>query len=206
MAHRICHNSLMFFKVPCNIQTPFKNVLPSNLYSYTSFWTDFFLLQFSLLTIHIKNILHSFLFMSPYFLTLCIAKCNPSSQNIFPNMECCCLPILQGATEKFFLFLFLFFVFLGPHPWHVEVPRPGVQLELQLPAYATATATPDLSHVCNLHHSSWQRQIINPLSKPRDQTLNLMVPSQILFCCATTGTPGGHFYYSCPHSILFHSS
>ena len=26
----------------------------------------------------------------------------------------------------------------------------------------------DLSHVCDLHHSSWQRQILNPLSEARD--------------------------------------
>ena len=32
--------------------------------------------------------------------------------------------------------------------------RLGVKCELQLPAYTTATATPDLSHICDLHHSS----------------------------------------------------
>ena len=48
---------------------------------------------------------------------------------------------------------------------------------------------PDLSHVCNLYHSSQQCQIFNPLSKARGQTLNLMVPSQIHFCCTTMGTP-----------------
>ena len=37
-----------------------------------------------------------------------------------------------------------------------------------LPAYTTATAMTDLSHVCNLHHTSWQCQILNPLSKARD--------------------------------------
>ena len=36
------------------------------------------------------------------------------------------------------------------------------------PAYTRATATQDLSRVCDLHHSSRQRQIINPLSKARD--------------------------------------
>ena len=55
--------------------------------------------------------------------------------------------------------------------WHMEVPRLGVKLELQLPAYTTATATQDLSHVCDLHYSSEQHQILNPLSKARDQTL-----------------------------------
>ena len=36
---------------------------------------------------------------------------------------------------------------------------------------------PDLSPICNLHHSSWQCWIPNPLSEARDRTHNLMVPS-----------------------------
>ena len=63
---------------------------------------------------------------------------------------------------------FLSFVFLGPHPQHMELPRLGVKSELQLPAYATATATRELSHVCDLHHSSPQCQILTPL-RPRIQ-------------------------------------
>ena len=70
-------------------------------------------------------------------------------------------------------------VFLGLHLQHMEVPRLGVESELQLLAYSAATATQDLSHVCNLHDSSQQCQILNPLSKARDRTHNLMVPSQI---------------------------
>ena len=53
----------------------------------------------------------------------------------------------------------------------MEVPRLGVKSELQLPAYTTATATPDLSSVCNLHHSSWQSQILNLLNEARGRTL-----------------------------------
>ena len=49
---------------------------------------------------------------------------------------------------------FYFFGFLGPHLWHMDIPSLGIELELQLPAYSTATATPDLSHACDLHHSS----------------------------------------------------
>ena len=52
----------------------------------------------------------------------------------------------------------------------MEVPRLGAELELQLPAYPTATATQDLNHVCNLHHSSQQSRILNPLSEARDQS------------------------------------
>ena len=36
----------------------------------------------------------------------------------------------------------------------------------------------DLSRVCDLHHSSQQRQILNPLSKARGQTLILMDTGQ----------------------------
>ena len=51
---------------------------------------------------------------------------------------------------------------------HMEVPRLGVESKLELLAYTTATATQDLSHICDLHHSSQQRRILNPLSKARD--------------------------------------
>ena len=56
----------------------------------------------------------------------------------------------------------------------MEVPRLGVESEQQLSACATATATPDLSCNCDLHHSSWQCQILHPLNKARDQTCILM--------------------------------
>ena len=64
------------------------------------------------------------------------------------------------------LSLSFFFFFLGPYLWHKEVPKLGLELEL-LP-YTTATATWALSHVYDLHHSSWQRWIFNPPSKARD--------------------------------------
>ena len=71
----------------------------------------------------------------------------------------------------------------------MEVPRLGVELELQLLAYATATAMRNPSCICDLHHSSRQRQILNPLGEARDRTHNLMVPSQVGFFCATMGIP-----------------
>ena len=64
----------------------------------------------------------------------------------------------------------------------MEVPRLGVELELQLLAYITARAMQDLSFICNLHHSSWQHQILNTLSEARDQTHILMDPSQVCYC------------------------
>ena len=79
--------------------------------------------------------------------------------------------------------LFSVFNFLGPYP------------KARGPVGATAAdlchghTTQDPSHVCNLHHSSRQRWILNPLRKARDRTHNLTIPSQIPFCCTTMGTP-----------------
>ena len=76
-----------------------------------------------------------------------------------------------------FLSFFLFFFF--------RVTHGGSQ----------ATAMPDLSHICDPYHNSWQCQILNPLNDARDQTCVLMDPSQIHFCCATMGTPPNVSYY-----------
>ena len=84
------------------------------------------------------------------------------------------------------------------------VPRLGVQLEIKLPTYATATATQDLSRICDLHHRSRQRRILNPRSEAKDRTCNLMVISWIHFHCATTGTPKCMFdlgYFQLPMGL-----
>ena len=52
------------------------------------------------------------------------------------------------------------------------------------------------------NHSWWQRRILNPLSKARDQTCDLMYTSQIHFCWATTGTPGSVFLFLHFSSLL----
>ena len=85
--------------------------------------------------------------------------------------------LLSGI--KSICFSFFFFSFFRPYLQHVEAPRQGVKLELQLPAYITATAMQDPSSVCNLHYSSQQHQILNPLSKAKDQTCILMDTSQV---------------------------
>ena len=74
----------------------------------------------------------------------------------------------------------------------MEVLRLGVELELQLPAYTRATATPDLSHICDLHHNSQKRQILNLLSEARDRACNLMVPRQELLASLKSRT--SHIY------------
>ena len=101
----------------------------------------------------------------------------------------------RNAVLLFIVIIIVVVVFLGPHPRHMEVPRLGVEQELQLPAYARATATQGPSRVCDLHHSSRHRRIVNPLSKGRDRTRVLMDTSQIHFHCATMGTPTSFFLF-----------
>ena len=75
--------------------------------------------------------------------------------------------------DKVYPLLPLFFFFsccLGPHLQHKEFSRLGVKSELQLPACATVMALWDPSCLCNLHHSSWQHWIFNPLSKAKNRT------------------------------------
>ena len=61
---------------------------------------------------------------------------------------------------------------LRPHLQHMEVPGLGAKSDLQLTAYATATAMRDPSRICDMHHSSQQHQIPNPLSEDRGQNPN----------------------------------
>ena len=53
-----------------------------------------------------------------------------------------------------FLQFFLVFFFRATPVAYMEIPRLGVKP----------------CHVCDLHHSSWQHWILNPLSRARDRT------------------------------------
>ena len=89
------------------------------------------------------------------------------------------LAIANSTTVSIGVHVSFLFVCSCLGPWHTEVPQVRVELELQLPAYTTATAKPDPSQVCNQHHSSQLYWILNPLSKARDRTRNLMNPSWV---------------------------
>ena len=82
-------------------------------------------------------------------------------------LSCSNLPLYHFSE---ILLFFVCFLFWGSHLWYMEVSRLGGKCELQLLACAIATAMWVLSHDCSLQHSSWKCQILNPLSKDRDQT------------------------------------
>ena len=81
------------------------------------------------------------------------------------------------SLALFFFFFFCLFAFSRAAP----MAYGGSQARGLIGAVATSLhqSHRNTGSVCNLHHSSQQRQILNPLSKARDQTRNLMVPSWI---------------------------
>ena len=87
-----------------------------------------------------------------------------------------------------FLFFFLF-VFLGPYPQYMEVPRLGFKLELHCWPTLQPQQLRIQSCVCDLHQSSPQSWILNPLSGARDWACILMDTSQVRYRWATMGTP-----------------
>ena len=88
----------------------------------------------------------------------------------------------------FFTFHFIFLLFRAAPAAYVGSQARGL-IGVTALAYTTVSAMPDLSHIFELYHSSRQHRILNPLSKARDGTHNLMVPGQIHFRCAMMGTP-----------------
>ena len=105
---------------------------------------------------------------------------------VFLNFSC-----LKNFSALYLVIFFVskLFVFWGGrgHTWGVwKFPGYGLNWSYSCWAYTTATATQDRSHVCDLHHSSWQRQILNPLSEARDQTQVLMDTSWVRYRWAMT--------------------
>ena len=91
------------------------------------------------------------------------------------------------ATHHSFIKQVLFFLLFGAEPTAFGGSKGRGQIGATAAGYATATQ--HLSWVCDLHHCSWQHQILNPLIKARDQTHHLMVTSPIRFRCTTMRTP-----------------
>ena len=61
-------------------------------------------------------------------------------------------------------------------------------------------SNPDPSHICDPHHSSWQRWILSPLSKVWDRSCILLDSSWVRYHWATVGTPS--FILLCTHACF----
>ena len=107
----------------------------------------------------------------------------------YPGKDALCPGKMLCFLKNIHPYIHLLLIFLRTKPMAYEVLRLRVTLELHLLAYTTATARQNLSCVCNLRHSSWQHQNLNPLSRARDGTHILMDTSWVCYCWATIGTP-----------------
>ena len=74
--------------------------------------------------------------------------------------------VLSKVPEQnvtFILFIYLFLLFRAAQGAYGG-SQAKVESELQLPVYTIATAMPEPSRICDLHYSSRQCWILNPLS------------------------------------------
>ena len=75
--------------------------------------------------------------------------------------------------ENSLTFLFLFFLYMAGLVPHGSSQARG-QIGAAAEAYTTVTATLALSHICDLHHSLQQLEILNPLMEASDRLCILM--------------------------------
>ena len=122
--------------------------------------------------------------VSPHLRTVCL-PCLPFSIGFEKMSLNCSLMHLRGTGVNslvWFCVFFFSFSFLRLHLQHMGASSIEVKSELHLLVYSTARATATLapSKVCDLHRSSRQCRILNPLSKARDQTRILLDVSWVL--------------------------
>ena len=83
------------------------------------------------------------------------------------------------CSLKYFIYLFIYFCLFRAEP----TAYGGSQARGPIGAVASGLhqghSNKDPSHVCNLHRSSWQHQILNPLIESRDRTSVLIDASQV---------------------------
>jgi len=100
---------------------------------------------------------------------LCCHRHLELSVKVFPSRS---LTISWDELPIFYLAFFFLLLKATPEAYRGSQARRQIRAAAGATAKATvtATATWNPSRVCNLHHSSWQCQILNPLSKAGDQT------------------------------------
>ena len=105
----------------------------------------------------------------------------------------CNLTIDKYSLFRIVMFIFLLFIFYFCLFRAAPMAYGSSQVRGHIGAIAADLyhnhGMPDPSHVCNLHHSSQQCWILDPLIEARDRICVLMDTSQDHYHWATMGTP-----------------
>ena len=80
-----------------------------------------------------------------------------------------------------FWFGLVWFLFFRPAPTAYGSSQARGDIRAAAASRGQSHNNARLIHICDLHHSSQQSQIFNPLSKARDQTCILLDTSQVHF-------------------------
>ena len=75
----------------------------------------------------------------------------------------------QKQSEMTYVYWCLYFTG-GPQVWQMEVSKLGVNWSCSCQPAAQPQQCHIWASICNLHHSLWQRQILNPLNEARGRT------------------------------------
>ena len=87
---------------------------------------------------------------------------------------------LPGSRPRVTLFyLFVFFIFSRATPAAYRDSQARGPIRAIAASLHQRHSKRDPNRICDLHHSSRPRRILNPLGEARHRTCNLMVPSQI---------------------------
>ena len=107
---------------------------------------------------------------------LCISSSQHPLQpdTVSPQSSPDSLDQFQFGDSPVLIYIFINFLLFR------AIPAARGQIGAELPAYTTAIATWDPGCICDLHHSPWQRWILNPLIKAWAQTHILMDTSWVL--------------------------
>jgi len=94
-----------------------------------------------------------------------------------------------GFLFSYFIYLLTYFCFFRATPEAYGSSQARGHIRAISAGLCIAIATLDPSRVCDLHHSSWQCWILNPLSKVKNYTRILIDISWVHYRWATMGTP-----------------
>ena len=104
--------------------------------------------------------------------------------------------MIQSLTSGSFFFCVC--VFLGPPAAYGDSQARGLIGAIAASQSQSHSNAGSKLLVCDLHHGSWQCWILNPMSKARDGTRNVMVPSQLRLPMSHDGNSSGSFFMLLP--------